>query len=482
MSHQERIEYLLRAMPQRGNPLKTPRSAETPCEGEGIARYTLNKISEYRYKPAGWKKPYVTVPYPSGIPPKALVIKLVEASYSTSPPADIEGWTLIKSTPTVKFYKKENTIIVAIRGTADLRDVSSWYDIAKGVLNKTARMREDEMEVAHIRKEYPTTRMYGVGHSAGGAIIDVLIAKGQLIAGVTYNPAVEKQYFNSKKNYRIYMENDPLYNLIGKYSHLGEVRKQKGTSSFDPLAGVQSVKAHLLSNFKGGGGVSSPNDEQEEEESCEGEGIIGDVAKKVKSVFTPRLDSYTNASQKIIKKYGDQEITAIQIKRTPIAKVLDSVLNLISLGKWKSAKKEQKVDDLFHLAMIVTVGGKQIVVEKNASIDLSTSFKTTADTQVLAVPLSGRAFTLNEMLEKARKKVGDQRYFAYDPFTNNCQFFIKYLLEAVRLYTPAAKTFLFQDLTKIVENLPSYVTKVAKTVTTTGALVDKWRGKGDLIM
>jgi hypothetical protein len=305
-----------------------------------------------------------------------------------------------------------------------------------------------------------------------------------LIAGVTYNPAVEKQYFNSKKNYRIYMENDPLYNLIGKYSHIGEVRKQQGTSSFDPIAGVQSVKAHLLSNFKGGG-----LHEEEEEETCEGvegEGIIGDVAsavaKKVKSVFTPRLDSYTNASQKIIKKYGDQEITAIQIKRTPIAKVLDTVLNLISLGKWQSAKKEQKVDELFHLALIVTIGGKQIVVEKNASIDLSTSFKTTADTQVLAIPLSGRPFTLNEMLEKARKKVGDQRYFSYDPFTNNCQFFIKYLLEAVRLYTPAAKTFLFQDLTKIVEKLPSYVTKVAKTVTTTGALVDKWRGKGDLLM
>lgn len=471
MSHQERIDYL-----------------ERELHGDGIARYTLNKISEYRYKPAGWKKPYVTVPYPSGIPPKALVIKLVEASYSTSPPAEIEGWSLIKSTPTVKFYKKENTIIVAIRGTADLRDVSSWYDIAKGVLNKTARMREDEMEVAHIRKEYPTTRMYGVGHSAGGAIIDVLIAKGQLIAGVTYNPAVEKQYFNSKKNYRIYMENDPLYNLIGKYSHIGEVRKQKGTSVFDPIAGVQSVKAHLLSNFKGGGlHEELDSGDYGGDPRCEGEGIIGDVAsavaKKVKSVFTPRLDSYTNASQKIIKKYGDQEITAIQIKRTPIAKVLDSVLNLISLGKWKSAKKEQKVDELFHLAMIVTISGKQIVVEKNASIDLSTSFKTTADTQVLSIPLSGgRPFTLNEMLEKARKKVGDQRFFSYDPFTNNCQFFIRYLLEAVRLYSPTAKTFLFQDLTKIVENLPSYVTKVAKTVTTTGALVDKWRGKGDPLM
>jgi hypothetical protein len=231
------------------------REVGSGVDGDGLARFALSRLSQFKYKPAGWKKPDISSPYPAGMPPKALVIQLVEASYLPAPPADIDGWTLIHSTPTVKFYKKFNTIIVAIRGTADLRDVSSWYDISKGAISSTGRLKEDEGEIIKIKQQYPNALMYGVGHSAGGAILDVMIAKGYLQAGVSYNPAVEKQYFSSSRNYRIYMERDPLYQLIGKYAKLGEVRKQKGTSGFDPLATVQSVKAHLLSNFVGGSGL-----------------------------------------------------------------------------------------------------------------------------------------------------------------------------------------------------------------------------------
>ena len=207
--------------------------------------------------------------------------------------------------------------------------------------------------------------------------------------------------------------------------------------------------------------------------------VASAVSSKVKKIFTPLTDKYNNASQRMIAKYGDKEISSMQIRRTPIAKVLDQVLNLISLGKWNKAKKEQEVDELFHLALIVVIDGKQVVIEKNAAIDLSTNFKTTADTQVLPVPMGDKKFTLNDMLEKTRKTVGDQRYFAYDPFTNNCQYFIRYLLQSVGLYTDAAKNFLFQDLTKIIEKLPTYVNKVATAVTTTGAVVEKFLGKGE---
>lgn len=205
------------------------------------------------------------------------------------------------------------------------------------------------------------------------------------------------------------------------------------------------------------------------------------VSSKIKKIFTPLTDKYNNQSQKMINKYGDKKITSIQIRRTPIASILDNVLNLISLGKWAKAKKDQQIDKLFHLALIVVIDGQQVVIEKNAAIDLSTNFKTTADTQVQPVPMGDKTFTLNEMLEKTRNAVGDQRYFAYDPFTNNCQYFIRYLLQTVGLYTDEAKNFLFQDMTGIIKQLPSYVNKVATAVTKTGALVEKWTGHGEEI-
>jgi hypothetical protein len=83
------------------------------------------------------------------------------------------------------------------------------------------------------------------------------------------------------------------------------------------------------------------------------------------------------------------------------------------------------------------------------------------------------------MLDKARKNVGDKTFFDYDAFKNNCQFFIRYCLEAIGLYTEPAKNFLFQDVEGIYKGLPSYVSKIAKVATRTGAVASKILGKGN---
>jgi hypothetical protein len=236
-------------------------------EGTGITRSILNTLSKTIYKPQGWTKPDVSVPYPRHMPPKSILIKMAEASYSKIPPKVIGGFTLVYSTPTLCFYRRTpfkdaptakgaGEMVVAIRGTADARDVRSWYNIANGTLNTSARAKEDEAVIRKIKSEYPMDYYVGVGHSAGGSFLDLFIAKGYLKEGVSYNPSVERQYYNSSKNYRIYMANDPLYNLIGKYSKIGEVRGQPKVSRDDALGAVQSVKSHLLSNFRGGADVN----------------------------------------------------------------------------------------------------------------------------------------------------------------------------------------------------------------------------------
>lgn len=227
-------------------------------EGEGLPRDALKAFASRLYKPAGWTKPEINVRYPRHIPAKSLLWKMAVASYQQNPPQEIEGWTLIKTTPTLKFYQKGKVIVIAIRGTADLRDVKSWYNIAKGNLASTTRAREDEVAIKKVKAEYPDNYYVGVGHSAGGAFLDLWIAKGYITTGISYNPAIEPQYLQSVKNYRIYMANDPLYNIMGKYARLGEVRGQKPVNSSDVIGAVQSVKAHLLDNFTGGSILGGP--------------------------------------------------------------------------------------------------------------------------------------------------------------------------------------------------------------------------------
>jgi spermidine synthase len=51
-------------------------------------------------------------------------------------------------------------------------------------------------------------------------------------------------------------------------------------------------------------------------------------------------------------------------------------------------------------------------------------------------------------------------------------------LETEGLYSKEAEKFLFQDISEIYKRLPSYVSKVAKVVTDTGAVVSKLTGQG----
>jgi hypothetical protein len=226
-----------------------------------------------------------------------------------------------------------------------------------------------------------------------------------------------------------------------------------------------------------------------EYEHLKGEGLM-DFFSKVKNVatktyerakdfFSPKLDDYSKTSKTTLNKYGNIPVESLVIYRTPIKGIFNRIINFISLGKWDELRQKYGFDNLFHLALVATVRGKNVIIEKNEVVNVSTSYRTDSDTQVQNIPLSGKVFTINEMLETARRQVGDHTFFDYDAFNNNCQFFIKYLLEAMGLYTQSAKEFLFQDLKKIYEELPSYVPSVIKGITKTGAVVSKLTGQGE---
>jgi hypothetical protein len=201
--------------------------------------------------------------------------------------------------------------------------------------------------------------------------------------------------------------------------------------------------------------------------------------EKVKEFFSPRLDGYSNTSKKTLEQYGNLPIKSLTIYRTPISSLIDKALNLISFGKFGDLKKQYGFDKLFHLALVANVGSKNIIIEKNEVVNISTEYKTSKDTETFTIDMKGQTFTVNEMLDKARKNVGDKTFFDYDAFKNNCQFFIRYCLEAVGLYSEQAKNFLFQDVEGIYKGLPSYVSKIAKVATRTGAVASKILGRGN---
>lgn len=220
-----------------------------------------------------------------------------------------------------------------------------------------------------------------------------------------------------------------------------------------------------------------------EYEHLEGSGITDffkKIGQKVKNVFSPRMDGYNNKTQNMLKLYGNMPIKKLTIYRTPIMKLLNKVMDFVSFGKFEELKKKYGFDELYHLALIADLGNKNIVIEKNEVINVSNSYNTSSKTEKQDVPLNGKEITINEMFENGRKNVGDNKWFLYDPFNNNCQFFIKYCLESVGLYNEPEKNFLFQDLSGLEKDLPTISKKIAKTTTDVGAVVNKLSGRGDV--
>jgi len=198
-------------------------------------------------------------------------------------------------------------------------------------------------------------------------------------------------------------------------------------------------------------------------------------------IFTPNK-SYNNVSTKTMKEYGDFPVIQLRIMRTPIMKILNTVINVLSLGKWNDLLKKHGYDDLFHLALVATVQTpteqKQIVIEKNEVINISTKFTVNDKTQTLEVPLNGKETTVNKMLADGLEKVGVDKWFLYHPLNNNCQSFISYILQTLGLYNMQTRAFLYQSMEAIKQELPSYVKSTMKAVTDIGAVASKLMGKG----
>lgn len=223
----------------------------------------------------------------------------------------------------------------------------------------------------------------------------------------------------------------------------------------------------------------------------------------------------TAPAQATLNSIGNNPISKIQIKRAPVAAFIEKFFQLITAGQWGQVKQKYGYDSFYHLALVLYyqsgesyemrmkkfigddpfgLGGSEppspsemrFTIEKLELINIQRSTNEAQGTQYQDVPLQGRQITLNEMVNRTRTMMGDEKFFTYDAFTNNCQVFVKSLLESVGLLTPNAMSFLFQPVDKLIKELPGYTSKVARFVTDLGGLfrgvVDGYQSTGNNMM
>jgi hypothetical protein len=189
---------------------------------------------------------------------------------------------------------------------------------------------------------------------------------------------------------------------------------------------------------------------------------IRDIDAQSKTRYSPGV-------QNVLAKCGNDIVTNIRVCRELVPSSTESLLNALSLGKWNELKKKYGHDRFFHLYMLFDAGGKTLMLEKNQVINLSYYFRSCEE----GMPVSpGGTFTLNQMLDKTKASMGDEKFFTYDPLSNNCQNFIMGILRANGLLTSAIESFVYQNIKQIVDDLPDYMKPLAKGLTDVARVVD----------
>lgn len=202
--------------------------------------------------------------------------------------------------------------------------------------------------------------------------------------------------------------------------------------------------------------------------SQHGKGLLKQIKKRVKAVFKKPLQSSTSKSSrldKLLKDVGAVPIQAIGVGRTAVNKIVQGVLNLLSLGKYNEVKKKLKYDDVYHCFLIVQLrSGQRFKLEKNHVVECT---KTTQ-----GLPPGGLSFssplTLRILIERAATSPS---FWSYDPATNNCQNFVRQIAsanhlvpqsqEALACLTPQQGDLLLKSLPGFTRWIPSTLTSVA---------------------
>lgn len=209
---------------------------------------------------------------------------------------------------------------------------------------------------------------------------------------------------------------------------------------------------------------------------------VSNITGRITGAITGDRDSaYPPDVRAILKKYQNNNIVAITVRRDPLSKAVEKGSNILSLGQFEKSKKEAGYDSYFHLYLIATLDNNtNLLIEKNEviNIQLYNGEKDIGESYNVYMP---NAINLNTFLDNALNGMGFNKFSIYDPLTANCQMFIDGLMTFNDLYkyNPNLKQFIMQDYTTLIKNLPLLSQKLARTGI---SLAKRWniltKGKG----
>lgn len=160
---------------------------------------------------------------------------------------------------------------------------------------------------------------------------------------------------------------------------------------------------------------------------------------------------------------GDQIIERIEICRRPITRIFQDLLNFATFGQTKKEMQRLGYDKLFHLYFIVYLeNGTVYSLEKNERVNVVAGKIEGGECTVI---MEYGEKTLRDFIETA-ENLNIQGFYQYSAFKNNCQRWIKNIMNANGI--TQFDSFIMQDVDtlapSIIKSISNLATNIAGTV------------------
>lgn len=174
-----------------------------------------------------------------------------------------------------------------------------------------------------------------------------------------------------------------------------------------------------------------------------------------------KLERFPVQAKKLLDQVGNEPINKIVIFRKPLGNILTKTLNKLTKGSLDNFLKTAPYDKFFHLGVIIN---DKYLMDKQDSFTFkkvnAQKFLRAKGMETSMPTINYEGLTINSLVEKTKAKMGDEKFFGYEPLKNNCQDFIIALLDSINAQFD--RDFVKQNVEELSKTVPSWKQKIAE--------------------
>lgn len=181
------------------------------------------------------------------------------------------------------------------------------------------------------------------------------------------------------------------------------------------------------------------------------------------------LNSRNRTVSNFLRRKGHLKIKHIQICRTPVTRMIQTIANFLTKGRVNQLKRKYSYDELYHLFGIMTMdNNERYIIEKNQLVNIQPFKKMPkkAECKQYGVPDIEFSKVWNQL------ESNYSNLYRYRAYKDNCQLFLS---KFTKLLNINADDFIMQDI----EGTIRHIQKTSQILTDTAAISQRILGRGN---